>query len=398
MKKEELIRGDFLESGDFRGEILLPDDLEEATDLNLEDQGLIFSSSGSSGEPKKIPYTEKELKDQRSHEASVYRFAGMKEDDYLLNLGAPLSSISAWAARSAAIGIGASVLNRSFSDYQKVIEWRNNDKASVLLATPLVAYSIGNEIRQEYGEPSEVFPEMRLGIFFGDHLPENIREELRSMWEFEKMVSLYGSVETGAIAIQDGEYGNLVPKIDRFILEIVPEGSDQPLNITQLEEEKRGSLLLTDPDREKIDLNRYRIGDMVRVNPGEIPEIEVLGREDDCINLGGAPLYENQIHKSITDVYGSNFKDWKVKVVQPGIKPSLEIIIAGNGLENRQNEVISKMFERAPPVKEAAEDVGKDGILENISLRTVESFTEVDWNVEVNEFETDLKSERIIYE
>jgi len=386
-------------------EVLTPEVLEEKTKDAEFEEALVFESSGtSSGQPKRIPYGYEELQDQREHEALAFEIGGLRPEHTVMTLGAPLPSISGWASRSGSRELGADVLNRSFNDYEKVIEWKENEDVNSTFATPLVIQQIGDDIEEEYGlKPKEIFPNIETGFMFGDLLPDNLRDQIKSQWGFEELRSLYGTVEADVVAIGEEKSDKLVPMLNKHVLEIRPyedgEYKDELIDIRELEEETVGSLVISDVDRNKIELDRYEIGDAVRIHP-ELPRMDVLGRIDETINLGGAPLHENTIHKALLDTYGEDLEEWKVHASRPGreaggsdsYNPALDIYVAGD-VEERPDEFLDNLFERSNPIKEAYQDVE---IIEYIDIHQVESKVKLETRGS-NELERDQKSNRIIF-
>ena len=394
----DMAKAESLEISD-KEDILTPKELEEKTRDAVFEDALTFESSGTSGEPKRIPYATENLEKQKIHEKKAFQIGGMTEEDVVMTLGAPLNSISGWASRSGSRKLGAEVLNRSFNDYRNVIKSRENKDVTAIFATPLVAKAIGEEIEEEFENPENIFPGMSKGFMFGDLLPENLKQDLKNQWGFNQLRSLYGTVEADVIAIED-ETGKLAPMIDRLVIEILPyengEKKQEPVDIREIEDETKGSILISDPEREKIELTRYEIGDIIRVYPGDpVPRIEVLGREDNTINLGGAPLYENELHKALVDTYGSRVTDWKALVSRENSKPALDLFVIGQIQEEKEN-FLENLFERAPPVKEAYSDVGS-GIIDHIDIHVRHDEEEIRSEISSEKIENDVKSDRIIF-
>ncbi len=381
-------------------EVLTSKELEESTSEKEYPNAIVFESSGTTGKPKRIPYSEEILNKQREHESKAFKIGGLAEHDTVMTLAAPLTSISGWASRSGSRKLGAEVLNRSFNDYKKVIESKENKDVTAIFATPLVAKTIGEEIENEYGSPKDMFPNLRVGFMFGDLLPDSLRKDLKRQWGFQELRSLYGTVEADVIAIEESESGMLIPMLDRIVIEIIPyengEKQDRIRDIRNLDRKMKGSILITDPLRKKVSISRYEIGDMIRVHPNDpVPKIEVLGRIDNTINLGGAPLHEKDLQIAIDDTYGMHVETWKVIVTRENSKPAIDIYIAGDTNE-RRNEFLNNLFETAPPVKEAYSDIG-DGVIEHINLSIVDGQEEITKDIEIDKIENDAKSERIIF-
>jgi phenylacetate-coenzyme A ligase PaaK-like adenylate-forming protein len=387
-------------------ETVVGDDIITAAELEARgadaptDETLVFETSGTNGEPKRIPYAYSQLPAQKRHEAQAFELAGLRPDDVVMTLAAPLNGISGWASRSGSRELGAEVLNRSFKDYTHIIEWQEAAEVTALFATPLVAQSIGEEIAAEYGPPRELFPNLRLGCLFGDHLPPHLRTQLRQQWGFEELRSLYGSVEADVLAVGTDETQQLVPMLDKLVFEVIPDDdeTETPVDIRKLTRQRTGSLLVSDPHRDAFPFTRYRIGDIVTVLPegNEIPRLRVLGREDDTINFGGAPLYEQQLQATIEETYGTAIDDWTAVVSRPELKPAVDIYVAGGGPAD-ESTFRTNLFAQSPPLKEAFGEVG-DGVIEYMRVHRVDSVPNAVDDVDTDEINRDLKTNRIVFE
>jgi phenylacetate-coenzyme A ligase PaaK-like adenylate-forming protein len=379
--------------------ILTPSDLEQQAESIETGDAMIFETSGTQGHIKQIPYANSQLEDQKRYEARAFKMAGLRPDDVVMTLGAPLKGISGWASRSGSRKLGAEVLNRSFNDYEKVIDWREANDVTAIFATPLVAKSIGEKIAAEYGPPDRVFPNMRLGFLFGDLLPDHLRASLKNQWGFEELRSLYGSVEADVIAIAVDSTQELVPMIDKLTIEIIPESNENstPVDIRDVTTEMIGPVLISDPSRDLFPFSRYRIGDIVRVTPGEIPRLRVMGREDNTINLGGAPLYEQQLHTAMVETYGQEIDDWGVVVSRPDIRPAIDVYVVTDKEQISEDKFRKCLFNHSPPVREAYNDVG-NGIIEYIQIHKIPSLETVTHEFNPDDINRDIKSNRIVFE
>ena len=122
----------------------------------------------------------------------------------------------------------------------------------------------------------------------------------------------YATSEVGFIASAIDESSQMVPLLDNYIFEVVPdedfqeEYGSEPIDIREIDKPIIGELALTDPYREAFDFSRYLIGDKIKVNPGHmskpdesIPTFEYMGRSDEILSFGGANVHENQIDRAV---------------------------------------------------------------------------------------------------
>jgi phenylacetate-coenzyme A ligase PaaK-like adenylate-forming protein len=190
--------------------------------------------------------------------------------------------------------------------------------------------------------------------------------------------------------------------LDKLVFEIIPDDdeTETPVDIRKLTRQRTGSLLVSDPHREAFPFTRYRIGDIVTVLPegNEIPRLRVLGREDDTINLGGAPLYEQQLQAAIEETYGTAIDDWTAVISRPEMKPAVDIYVVG-GEPADESTFRTNLLAQSPPLKEAFGEVG-EGVIEYIRVHRdrVDSVPNAVDDVDTDEINRDLKTNRIVFE
>lgn len=358
---------------------------------------LVFETAGSTGEPKRIPYGAHEIMDFARSTATALRIAGLTEDDGVMNLFAPTPHISGWGYSVGAQQTGATVYNTDFTDFETILEQGNEAAITVVAATPSVGRSVGERITSEYGPPHKLFPNVRLVTSAAEPVTETLRSDIKQLWGADAVHDMYAAVETGIIAAASDGSRRMIPLLDRFVLEVLSDAEERPdpVDIREFETETAGSLLVSDPDREKLPLFRYRVGDKVRVHPaGDVPRIEVLGREDNAINLGGALLYEMQLEQALRDTYGADMQAWKAFVSKDKRdQPTVRVYVVDGDLEEHDEEFRENLFRRNAPVEEAYEL----DIVGSLELVCVASLSDVEAAEGVT-FDEDVTDDRIVFE
>ena len=318
---------------------LMPGDLADYTSRCGSQSGVtnleicpacFFNTSGTTSRSKQVPYSDADLNRQRLHEAIALRKLGMRAGDGVISLGAPLPSISGWAIVNGSKTVGASVLNSSHLDFEQALNEENRYQATVVIGTPVVVREIGLAIEEEHGSLSEVFPNLRMIILFGDVLPTALRAEIARIWGALAVYSLYGTVEADVVATESPSTpGVMYLMVERLIFELISEAELQKERetagyIPQLQDINAvaagtiGEIIISDLSREVLPLIRYRIGDIVRVHgtdpaqPLFGPLISVLGRSKNAVFIAGIPLYEMQITAALEQAIGSQLADWRL--------------------------------------------------------------------------------------
>lgn len=366
----------------------------ELRNADQQDDELCFQTSGSTGTPKRIPYGAYELIDIARTAATGFQLAGLTEDDGIMNLGAPTPHISAWMLDCSAKLLGARTYNTDVSDFEEILKRGDEAAITVVGSTPSVIRTLGRRLEREYGPPRELFPNVRLAPTGGEPTTERLRADLRRLWGFEEIRDGYGATETGLIAMATDESRRLVPLLNRFVIEVLPDanGSDEPMDIRDVEEQTVGSILISDPNRQRLPLFRYRIGDQIRVHPADVPRIELLGREDDAISFGGALLYEMQIENALRDVYGEAMVEWKAFVSKTEADDTAARVYVVGNLDAREGAFLDALFERSTPVEEAYDL----GLADGLALTSVGSVEEIERQEDVT-VSDDRKVNRIVF-
>ena len=302
---------------------------EDATQLEICPT-CFFQTSGTTSRSKRIPYSSADLERQKQHEAQAFRMLGMTSSDVVLTLGSPLPSISGWATINGSEAVGASVVNTSHLDYEDVFLRKMEKKVTFVFATPIVAREIGLSIQAEKGQLKDVFPNLRTAVIFGDVLPDNLRNEIKELWGFQNVVSLYGTVEADVVAVECMKQpGHQHFMLDRLLIEAIPEHElekerkaagyhAKAVRVSEVKEDMIGEIVISDLKRDILPLLKYRIGDIIKVSTADCgcglpgPTGVVLGRSKNIVFVDDVPVYEMQINGALEKVLGSELGEWRI--------------------------------------------------------------------------------------
>lgn len=341
-----------------------------------------FQTTGTTSRSKRIPYSGKDLERQKVHEAISFKKLGMVPSDGVYSLGSPLPSISGWAIVNGSETVGASMLNTSQIDYETIFLRKQEHKATVLFGTPIVVREIGIAIQEEHGSLHDVFPNLKTAIIFGDVLPESFRDEIKALWGFENVYSLYGTVEADVVGTQCiAANGQVHLMSERLLFEIIPEdelkkereeeGYEPKIYaIDEVPNNTVGEIIISDLSREILPLIRYRIGDVIQVSQGEcqchmkIPTISVLGRSKNTVVINDKPIYEMQINAALEKVMGADLCDWRL-VEQESSELAFTLY-----LQTNSNNQISRngVINLLSSIAEQRGELNAEELLENIDV------------------------------
>lgn len=266
----------------------------------------IHSSSGTTGTPVIIPYTQQDVIDWAVQFARCYEMAGITKDDRIqITPGYGL-----WTAgigfQLGAERLGAMAVPMGPGNTDKQIRFMKDMQSTVLCATSSYALLLAEEIakrgvRDELNLKRAVIGSER----WGHKMRQRIANELGV-----KIYGIYGLTEVYGPGIGvscDYECGMHVWD-DYCYFEIVDPKTGKVLPDGEI-----GELVITTLRKEGAPLVRYRTHDLSRIIPGEcecgspFPRIDTLiGRTDDMVKVKGVNIFPAQIEEIIKFTDGAS--------------------------------------------------------------------------------------------
>lgn len=282
-------------------------DLREAYPLGLQavpDEEIvrIHSSSGTTGTPVIIPYTQKDVDDWATMFARCYEMAGITNLDRIhITPGYGL-----WTAgigfQLGAEKLGAMTIPMGPGNTDKQLRMMQDMKSTVLCATSSYALLLAEEIAKR-NLTNNIY--LKKGVIgserWGDKMRKRIANELGvQLYDIYGLTEVYGpgigmscDYECGMHYWDDYLYFEIVdPKTG----EVVPDG-------------EIGELVITTLYKEGAPLIRYRTHDLTRFITGDcpcgskFPRIDtILGRTDDMVKVKGVNIFPSQIEEMLKNV------------------------------------------------------------------------------------------------
>ena len=266
----------------------------------------IHSSSGTTGTPVIIPYTQQDVIDWAVQFARCYEMAGITKDDRIqITPGYGL-----WTAgigfQLGAECLGAMAVPMGPGNTDKQIRFMKDMQSTVLCATSSYALLLAEEIakrgvRDELNLKRAVIGSER----WGHKMRQRIANELGvKIYDIYGLTEVYGpgigvscDYECGMHVWDDYCYFEIVdPKTGK----VLPDG-------------EIGELVITTLRKEGAPLVRYRTHDLSRIIPGEcecgspFPRIDTLiGRTDDMVKVKGVNIFPAQIEEIIKFTDGAS--------------------------------------------------------------------------------------------
>lgn len=288
-------------------------DLREAYPLGLmaepEDKIVrIHSSSGTTGTPVIIPYTQQDVDDWALMFARCYEMAGITNMDRIqITPGYGL-----WTAgigfQLGAERLGAMTIPMGPGNTEKQLRMMQDLKSTVLCATSSYALLLAEEIA-ERGIRDRIC--LRKGVIgserWGDKMRQRIAGELGvEIYDIYGLTEVYGP----GIGISCDEHHGMHIWDDYVYVEVVDPDTGAPVPDGEV-----GELVLTTLRKQGAPLIRYRTHDLTRIIPGDCkcgfghrhPRIDTLtGRTDDMFKVKGCNIFPAQVEEVIAATDGTS--------------------------------------------------------------------------------------------
>lgn len=309
-------------------------DLREAYPLGLmavpeEEIVRIHSSSGTTGIPVIIPYTQKDVDDWALTFARCYEMAGVTNRDRVqITPGYGL-----WTAgigfQNGAEKLGAMVIPMGPGNTDKQLRMMMDMESTVLCATSSYALLLAEEIdKRGIGEKIH----LRKGIIgserWGEKMRARIAHELGvSLYDIYGLTEVYGP----GIAISCDSQCGMHYWDDYVYIEIVDPKTGEVLPDGEV-----GEIVITTLKKEGAPLIRYRTHDLSRIMTGECPcgsqypRIDTLiGRTDDMLKVKGVNIFPSQIEEMLQNIKGAS-SEYQVMVDHLYGKDILTLFVEAN--------------------------------------------------------------------
>ncbi len=269
-----------------------------------EDIVRIHSSSGTTGTPIIVPYTQKDVDDWAEMFARCYEMAGITKTDRI-------HITPGYGLWTAGIGfqlgcerLGAMAVPMGPGNTDKQLKMMMDLKSTVLCATSSYALLLAEEIEKR-GIGDKIH--LKKGVIgserWGDKMRARIAAELGvELYDIYGLTEIYGP----GIGINCQKEEPMHYWDDFIYIEIIDPATGKVLPDGQV-----GEIVITTLRKEGAPLIRYRTHDLSRIVPeacscgSPFPRIDrIIGRSDDMIKVKGVNIYPGQVEDVLKGVDG----------------------------------------------------------------------------------------------
>lgn len=311
-------------------------DLREAYPLGLmtapEEQIVrIHSSSGTTGTPVIIPYTQKDVDDWATMFARCYEVAGITNKDRI-------QITPGYGLWTAGIGfqlgcekLGAMAIPMGPGNTDKQLQMMQDMGSTVICSTSSYALLLTEEIEKREIPREKI--KLKKGVIGSERWSAKMRKRIAEGLGIE-LYDIYGLTEIYGPGIGINCEHNTGMHIwdDYLYLEIIDPKTGQPVPDGEF-----GEIVITTLVKEGAPLIRYRTHDLSRIIPGECPcgrkypRIDTIqGRTDDMMKIKGVNVFPKQIEEVLAE-FPEISSEYQIRISHLDGKDTMRIYVETNG-------------------------------------------------------------------
>jgi phenylacetate-CoA ligase len=263
----------------------------------------IHASSGTTGKPTVVGYTQGDLDHWSDLVARSLRAAGVRAGDIVHNAYGYGLFTGGLGAHQGIERLGATVIPVSGGMTARQVQLIEDFRPKAICVTPSYMLNILEEYRRQGLDPRA--SPLEVGIFGAEPWTDAMRAEIESAFDMHA-VDIYGLSEVMGPGIAQecvDAKGGLHVWEDHFLPEIVDPETGEVLPDGQ-----EGELVFTTLTKRGMPVIRYRTRDLTTLMPGTVRSHrrmgKVTGRSDDMIILRGVNVFPTQIEERVLAVPG----------------------------------------------------------------------------------------------
>lgn len=258
----------------------------------------IHASSGTTGRPTVVGYTQRDLDTWADVVARSLRAAGARPGQKVhVAYGYGLFT-GGLGAHYGAERLGCTVIPASGGMTARQVQLIQDFRPEIIMITPSYMLTLLDEFERQGIDPRST--SLRTGVFGAEPWTEEMRKEIEDRFAIDA-VDIYGlsevmgpGVAQECVETKDGLHiweDHFYPEVvDPFTGEVLPDGEE-------------GELVFTSLTKEAMPVIRYRTRDLTRLLPGTARTFrrmeKVTGRSDDMVILRGVNLFPTQIEEIV---------------------------------------------------------------------------------------------------
>jgi phenylacetate-CoA ligase len=283
----------------------------------------LHASSGTTGKPTVVGYTQNDISTWADLVARSIRAAGGRKGDIIqIAYGYGLFT-GGLGAHYGAERLGCTVIPMSGGQTEKQVQLITDFKPKIIMVTPSYMQVIIEEFARQGRDARDT--SLEIGIFGAEPWTEAMRREIEAKAALDA-VDIYGLSEVmgpgvasecveskdGPVVWEDHFYPEI---IDPDTGEVLPDGSE-------------GELVFTSLSKEALPIIRYRTRDLTRLLPPTSRAFrrmgKIVGRSDDMLIIRGVNVFPTQIEEIVL-AHARLSGQYQVLVSRDGLLDTVEV-------------------------------------------------------------------------
>lgn len=274
----------------------------EAFAVPMEQVRRIHASSGTTGQPTTVGYTEDDIDVWAELVARCMRTSGVRPGHKVhVAYGYGLFT-GGLGAHYGAERLGCTVIPMSGGQTEKQVQLITDFQPDVIMCTPTYLLALADGFHRAGINPRDT--SLKIGVLGAEPWTTGMRDEIEELFDITAC-DIYGlselmgpGVAGESFETQDGSH----IWEDHFRPEII-----DPFTGTVLDDGQHGELVFTTLTRQALPLIRYRTHDLTALSPGTAHPghrrmQRITGRSDDMIIVRGVNLFPTQIEELVLEV------------------------------------------------------------------------------------------------
>ncbi len=307
----------FMEKGDFRSSYplgMLCVDKQDLREMHM--------SSGSTGSPIVMAYTQGDIDQWAECMARCYRMAGVDAGDIIQITPSFGLFNGGFGFYHGARKAGLFVIPTGAGNTPRQIKLMRDFNVKALMG--VVSYAI--RIMEVLEEKNADLPDLKIGMFGAETFSDSMCEKIQNGLGIEAF-DIYGMTETGGVGTTGMDcpaHNGIHVWEDQYIAEVIDPETGKPVADGEV-----GELVFTTLTRKALPVIRFRTGDVSRIlsrgkcdcGRTHLRHDRITGRIDDMLIIKGVNFYPRQVEQALMEI--------------PGVKNNYQIIIEErNGIKD----------------------------------------------------------------
>ncbi|WP_419779686.1 phenylacetate--CoA ligase family protein [Maridesulfovibrio sp.] len=292
---------------------------------SLENFVRLHASSGTTGTPTAVLYTQKDLNTWSDLMARSMYAVGLRKSDVLQNMSGYGLFTGGLGIHYGSERLGCLTVPAGAGNTKRQIKLIRDFNVTGLHIIPSFALYFAQKVRDEGFDPAEM--PWKIALIGAEPHTEHTRRKIEELMCI-KAYNSYGLSEMNGpgVAFECLEQDGMHVWEDSYIAEIInPETGEH------VADGEVGELVMTTLTREGMPIIRYRTRDLTRFIPGQCKcgrtsrRIDrIMGRADDMLILKGVNIYPMQIEKIIMGIpeVGQNYL---IELIKEGLMDQIRV-------------------------------------------------------------------------